>query len=823
MSKRVVIVGGVAGGMSCAARLRRLDESLNIVVFEKGNDVSFANCGMPYYIGGVIPKRSELLVQTPQTLRGRYDLDIRPRHEVVRVDRPNKRVEVKNLQTGETFFDPYDTLVLSPGAAPFRPEFPGSDQPNVFVLNDLADMDAINAATAGAKSVCVVGGGFIGVELIENFTARGLKINLVEMLDQLLPPMDWEMTQPLLQQLKLHDVRTFLGATIASVDGSMIKLAGGHTIDSDFVVLAIGVRPSSRLAADAGLDIGPRGHIKVDAHMRTSDPDIYAVGDVGETTDYMTGEPAAVPLAGPANRQGRIAADNICGHDSKYRGTQGTAIVKLFDLAAASTGMSEKRLKAAGKPYRRVFLHPFHHAKYYPGAAPVSIKLLFSPDGQIYGAQIVGSNAVDSLINVIATAIRGNLTVQDLEHLELAYSPQWGSAKHAINMAGFLAANVLKGDVDVVEPEEAPAGMFWLDVRTREEAEAGSIPGSVVIPVDELRQRVGELPRDKEIAVFCAVGLRGYIACRYLRQHGFKVRNYNGGYRTWCMFHTPKNGSPAPGCCGPADKSCAQPAPTPLDDSAAQTLDVSGMQCPGPIVQVKQAVEKMQDGDIIDVISTDPGFAADIPMWCSRTGNTLVGVAPSGGGKYVAKIQKGGQAGQFNAQPAVGRRGQDDRPHESAGAGGKTIVCFSNDLDKAMATFIIANGAAAMGSPVTIFFTFWGLNILRKPNGPDVAKGLLDRMFGMMMPKGAGRLRLSKLNMGGFGTLLMKHVMKSKNVMDLPALIKTAQDAGVRLVACAMTMDIMGIKKEELIDGVEIAGVANYLGTAETASVNLFI
>lgn len=811
MPKRVVIVGGVAGGMSCAARLRRLDESLEIVIFEKGADVSFANCGMPYYIGGVITDRANMLVQTAESLRGRYALDIRTRHEVTKIDRDARQVEVKNLETGETFQEAYDKLVLSPGAAPFRPDFPGSDQSNVFVLNDLADMDAIHTATAEAKSVCVVGGGFIGLELIENFHARGLKINLVEMLDQVLSPLDWEMTQPLLQQLKLRGVKTFFGTSVASIEGTRIKLGSGHTIDSDFTVLAIGVRPSSGLAAEAALDLGPRGHIRVDAHMRTSDPDIYAVGDVVETTDFITGEPAAVPLAGPANRQGRIAADHIAGQDSAYRGTQGTSIVRVFDLAAASTGMSEKRLKAAGMPYRRVFLHPNHHAKYYPNAVPVSIKLLFSPEGKIYGAQIVGSESVDALIDVLATAIRGNLSVYDLEHLELAYSPQWGSAKHAINMAGFIAANVLKGDIEMIEPEESPADVFWLDVRTEDETDAGMIPGSAVIPVNQLRDRIDELPRDKEIAVYCAVGLRGYIAYRFLKQEGFTVRNYDGGYRTWCMYHTAKDGAPAPGCCAPDQKTCTPPEPDQQPhERPDQTLDVSGLQCPGPIVQVKKGVEKLEPGQVLEVTSTDPGFAADVPAWCDRTGNTLISVTPDGG-KYTARIRKGAPAGAPAAEPA------------ERGERGKTIICFSNDLDKAMATFIIANGAAAMGGPVTIFFTFWGLNILRKPDAPRVKKGLLDKMFGAMMPKGAARLKLSKLNMGGVGTRMMQHVMKSKNVDSLTDLIKNAQDAGVRLVACAMSMEVMGIKKEELIEGVEVAGVAGYLGAAQHADVNLFI
>ncbi len=806
MSKKIVVVGGVAGGMSCAARLRRLDESLDITVFEKGADVSFANCGMPYYIGGVIQDRANMLVQTPAGITNRYGIDVRTRHEVMRIDRAAKQVEVRDLQGGQVFMQPYDKLVLSPGAAPIRPPIPGADGPKVFVLNDLADMDAIAAAVPGARHVCVVGAGFIGLELVENFRMRGLAVSLVELQDHVMPRMDKEMTQPLLQELRLNGVTVFLEESAAGIEGAKVRLKSGTLIESDFVCLCVGVRPAARLANEAGLELGPKGHIRVNAQLQTSDPDIYAAGDAVEVAEFVTGQPAGIPLAGPANRQGRIAADHVAGRDSAYRGSQGTAIVKVFNLAAAQTGLPEQDIQQLGRPYHRVYVHPMQHPRYYPNAKPVSIKLLFGPDGRILGAQVVGPESVDSLINVLATAQRAGMTVSDLEHLELAYAPQWGGAKHPINMAGFVACNVLKGDVALLEADNIPQDIFWLDVRGPEEAEAGQIPGSKLIPVDQLRARHPELPKEKEIGVYCAVGLRGYVAARFLMQQGYRVRNLNGGYRTWCWHQTDKTGLPAKGCC--TDNRCKEIKPS-APAAHTVTLDVCGLQCPGPVVKVREAMEKMAAGEVLEVTASDPGFAADIPAWCERTGNALVEVKPDGG-NYIARIRKEDRAAPQATKAA-------------SAPNGKTIVCFSNDLDRVMATFVIANAAAAMGNAVTIFFTFWGLNVLRKEHPGPVKKGLLDRMFGMMMPKGPRRLSLSKMHMAGMGTRMMKYVMKSKNVASLPELIQSARDAGVKLVACSMSMDVMGIRREELIEGVEIAGAGYYLGKADEGNVNLFI
>lgn len=534
MSKRIVIIGGVAGGMSCAARLRRLDESLEITVFEKGPDVSFANCGMPYFIGGEIQDRASMNVQTAAGIKSRYGIRVFTRHEATRIDRDRREVSVTDLASGAAFVQPYDTLVLAPGAEPLRPPLPGADGERVFTLSNLVDMDAIAAAVPKLRHVCVIGGGFIGLEMVENLHRRGVQVTLVEMLDHVMPPMDLEMAQPLHQELRGKGIALHLEARAQAIEEGRVRLADGAVINSDAVILSAGVRPRTRLAQDCGLACNERGYIQVNEHLCTSDPSIYAVGDAVEVRNLVTGQPAAIPLAGPANRQGRIAADNICGRPSTYRDSQGTCILRLFGLAVAQTGLNERQLREAGTEYRRVYLHPTQHPGYFPGATPIDIKLLFGPEGEIFGAQAVGQEGVDSIINVLATAQRLGATVYDLEHLELAYSPQWGGAKHPVNMIGFVAANVLKGDVEIVEPDAAQEDILWLDVRNPPELEeTGTLPGALHIPLDQLRERHTELPPDRIIGAFCAAGLRGYVACRFLSQHGYRARNLNGGFRSY--------------------------------------------------------------------------------------------------------------------------------------------------------------------------------------------------------------------------------------------------------------------------------------------------
>ncbi len=812
MAKRVLIVGGVAGGMSCAARIKRLDETMDVTVFEKGNAVSFANCGMPYYVGGVIAERESMIVQSAETLRKRYGLNIQTNHEVERIHVSEKAVDVRNLATGESARHEYDVLVLATGAGPMLPPIPGADGPNVYTLNSLSDMDRLRERAVAAQRACIIGAGFIGLELAENLQRLGLSVTVVEMLDQVLPPMDKEMTAPLLQELKLNGVETRLEARVAAIDEGGVRLADGVRIESDLVCLCAGVVPRTGLALEAGLELGPRGHLMVDAAMRTSGPDIYAVGDAVQVTDRITETSTAVPLAGPANRQARVAADNICGRTSEYPGVQGASIIQLFNQKAASVGMSEKRLRQMETPHFRVYIHPMQHARYYPGAVPVSIKGLFSPEGRLLGAQVVGTERVDVVVDVLSTALIAGVTADDLEDLELVYSPQFDSAKSGVNMLGYTANNLIKGDARMIEADAAPRDIFWLDVRDPEETECGVVPGATIIPLESLRERLGELPRDRMIGAYCAVGLRGYIACRMLAQQGFNVYNLNGGYRTWSWFYPSSVGTGASGCIEQA--ACAgcvnDHVATGETQGKTVKLDVCGLQCPGPITKVKQTMESMQPGETLDVVSSDRGFIADIPAWCASTGNTLLEAHPDGA-HYRARIVRGKRE---EAQAA---------PSPTPGKSAKTIVCFSDDLDRVMATFVIANGAAAMNSEVTIFFTFWGLNVLKKQQPPAVKKGLLDTMFGMMMPRGPSQLRLSKMHMAGMGTRMMRHVMRSKKVMSPEELIAAAREAGVKLVACAMSMDVMGVHKDELMDGVEIGGVGAYLGAANDANVNLFI
>jgi len=544
---KLVIVGGVAGGASAAARARRLSEDSHIVLVERGPDVSFANCGLPYYLGGVIAERAKLLVITPERLQTRYRLDVRVRSNVEAIDRAAKTVRIRDLATGRVYDEPYDKLILAPGAAPLRPPIAGIDLPGVFTLRNLQDVDHIKAALdAGVRQAVVVGAGFIGLELVENLVHRGIDTTLVELQDQVLPPFDREMTTPIAATLTDHGVRLILSDSAEAFEqaagGLVVRLKSGQRLAAQLVVLGVGVRPENKLAVEAGLDVGPRGGIRVDELLRTSDPDIYAVGDAVEIKDFVTGEPAQVPLAGPANRQGRIAADNVCGRGVRYRGTQGTAIVGAFGRTAAMTGQSEKSLRRASRSYRAVYVHPAHHAGYYPGAEAMTLKLLFAPDtGRVLGAQAVGGTGVDKRIDVLAVAIAAGMSVYDLEELELAYAPQYGSAKDPVNMAGFVAAGLLRGDhpqLDVATMLAAPVEQrtYLLDVRTPAEFAAGHIPGAVNVPVDELRSRLGELPRDRQIAAYCQVGQRGYLATRILLQAGFSAANLSGGYTTYRLW-----------------------------------------------------------------------------------------------------------------------------------------------------------------------------------------------------------------------------------------------------------------------------------------------
>lgn len=547
--KRILIVGGVAGGASCAARCRRLSEAAEIIIFDRGPYVSFANCGLPYYVGNVIKDEEDLLVATPEMFKNRFNIEVRLRANVTAIDRENQRIEVTDIDKGTTYTEPYDELVLSPGARPIRPNLPGIDLPGIFSLRTIPDSRQIVQwiDQYDANEAVVVGGGYIGMEMTENLHTRGLKVTVVEQMSQVMPLLDLEMVAPIHDTLVSHGIGLYLNDGVAGFDagkGHRIKLTlnSGTEIETDLVILCIGVRPHTSLAQSAGLSIGESGGIKVDTQMRTNDPHIWAVGDAVEVTDILSEQRGVVPLAGPANRQGRIAADVIMGRDSTFRGVQGTSVVGVLDHVVAFTGASEKTLKKLGRweDMEKVYLHPGHHAGYYPGAQPVSLKMIFAKaDGRIVGAQGVGKKGVEKRIDIIAMGIQKGATVFDLEEAELCYAPQFGSAKDPVNMAGMIAANILRGDARVAHWEDVETtDALILDVRDPMEYARDHIEGAINIPVDELRQRMDELPRDREIWTYCFVGQRSYFAARALMQYGFNVKNISGGYNTFSMHES---------------------------------------------------------------------------------------------------------------------------------------------------------------------------------------------------------------------------------------------------------------------------------------------
>ncbi|MBR3200433.1 MAG: DsrE/DsrF/DrsH-like family protein [Mogibacterium sp.] len=839
--KKIVIVGGVAGGASCAARLRRLDEEAHIVLMERGEYISYANCGLPYHIGDVIKSRESLLVSTPEMMKDRFRIDVRTGNEVISINRKGKSVRVRTGD-GQEYDEPYDELVLSTGSSPLKPKIPGIESELIQTLWTVPDTDRIRgmALKGNISTAAVIGGGFIGLEVAENLHRAGLRTVLVEAADQVMPPVDRELAQLLHEHITDQGVELHLGDGVASFkeiteDGKKkirITLASGKTVVTEFVVLSIGLRPNSQLAKDAGLELNEKGGVRVDRLMRTSDESIYAVGDIAEIEDFTTGDRMQYQLAGPANKEGRIAANNICGAAEEYGGTQGTSIAKVWDLAVGMTGKSEKALAAAGKvkgkDYDTIIITQNHHAGYYPGAQPLTIKVIFTHDGsRILGAQIVGAEGVDKRIDVISTAARLGAKATDLAKLELTYAPPYSSAKDPVNMAGFVIRNVLDGLVKFAEWDVLESGgeIQVLDVREDAERMAFELPGSINIPLGRLRDRMNELDTRKPVVVFCSIGVRSYSAARVLMQNGFEdVRVYPAGTRFYRSTHyenftqipeSTENGGPVMS----TDKTAMNSA---ASADISMRLDCSGMQCPGPILKVYEGIQKLEDGQTLEVRASDPGFAKDVVAWCRRTGNSLIYNSKEGF-DYVARIRKGTADNKLSA-PNVRNAAADQSPMVvNSGNDGKTIIVFSGDMDKVMASFIIANGAAALGKKVTMFFTFWGLSVLRKPDKMKVDKSPMEKMFGAMLPRGAEKLKISKMNMGGMGTLMMKKIMKDKNVNTLEELIKSAMDNGVKIVACTMSMDVMGIKPEELIDGVELGGVGYYLGDAEESNVNLFI
>lgn len=811
-----LIIGGVAGGATVAARLRRMDEKANIILFERGKYVSYANCGLPYYIGDTINNREKLFVQTAKGFTDRFRIDIRTEQEVTAIRPDKKEVEIKNLSTGETYTETYDKLVLSPGAEPLRPGIEGIGSKKIFTLRNVPDTDTIKnyVNTENPKRAIVVGGGFIGLEMAENLYDLGIQVDVVEMANQVMAPLDFSMAAIVHRQLTDKGVGLHLEDGVSRFEekdgGVTVHLRSGKQIATDMVLLSIGVRPETKLAKDAGLAIGERGGIAVNDYMQTSDADIYALGDAVEVRHLVTGQPALIPLAGPANKQGRIVADNIVfGNKKKYPGSIGTSIAKVFDLTVAAAGANAKLSQQNNIPYISSYTHGASHAGYYPGAVPLSIKILFAPEnGKLLGAQIVGFNGVDKRIEMLAQVIQRGGTVHDLAELEHAYAPPYSSAKDPVNMAGFVAENILNKKSQIIqwrELAELPADTIRIDVRTHDEYKLGTIPGFINIPVDELREHLDELPKEKPIVVTCAVGLRGYLAYRILVQNGFKhVRNLSGGYKTWSVATAPIKEI--------VSHKPEIPESTSYGNSDSQInllkVDACGLMCPGPVMQLKKNYEALKIGEQLQITATDQAFGKDVTSWCKMTGAELVALENKNG-VVAATIRKQ----EKTASCEISRNNADN----------KTLIVFSDDLDKALASFVIANGAASTGKKVTMFFTFWGLNVIKKQHKPTVTKDIFGKMFGWMLPTHSGKLKLSKMNMGGAGSWMMRLIMKRKRIDSLESLIQQAIDNGVEMIACTMSMDVMGVQKEELMDNVTLGGVASYLERAEEANVNLFI
>ncbi len=804
MTKKIIIIGGVAGGATAATRLRRLSEQDEIILLEKGEFISFANCGLPYHVGGVIKERDSLLLQTVEGMKEQYGLDIRNFSEVKAIDPEKKVVTIENLQSKQIYTETFDQLIISTGAKPIVPAITGLDQAeNVFSLRNIPDMDQIKAYIEQHKvrTATVIGGGFIGLEMMENLHALGINVRLVEMAPQVMPNIDFEMAQQLHMQINLHGVQLILndGLKEFKQNGKRLLLTSGKELATDLTILAIGVLPESSLAKDCGIELGFKQGIKVNQNFQTNYPDIFAIGDVIEVQDFVDQSPTNIPLAWPANRQGHLVADVINDLPIDYSGTQGTSVAKVFELTVAATGNSERLLKNKGLDYHVIHIHPNSHAGYYPNASPLHLKLIFGKDGTILGAQAIGTSGVEKRIDVIATAMKLGATAEQLADLELSYAPPYSSAKDPVNMLGYTADNLLRKHVQTIQWHEVDAllaqGAFFLDVREAFELATGELPDRYLLPLNELRQRLNELPKDQPIYVYCQVGQRGYHAARILMQAGFQVKNLDGGYKTYKFANYQLKELTF------EEKGTAVQQSA---DSAIIEVDACGLQCPGPILKVKEQIDRMTEGQTMVVQASDFGFSADIESWAKNTGNTVLKNEIQGS-KVVATVAKGAAGAEVATV---------------ASADGATMVVFSGDLDKALASLIIATGAAAMGKPVTLFFTFWGLSILKKQK---IKKRGLAKLFDVMLPKNANSLPISEMNMGGAGAVMIKQVMQQKNVDSLPVMIDKAQQLGVKFIACTMSMDIMGIAKEELFDFVEYGGVATYLGDSENANLNLFI
>ena len=812
---KIIIIGGVAGGMSAAARLRRLDEKSDIIVIEKSGYVSFANCGLPYYIGGVIKEKDSLLLETPSTLKEKFNLDVRVKSEAVSINREKKEIKIKNIETNDEYTESYDKLLISTGAKPFVPDIKGLEEAGYLTLRNIEDMEKISSCidSDGYKNAVIIGGGFIGLETAENLKHKNINVTIIEKADQVMAPLDPEMASFIHGEIKRRNIALYLNSDITEISNSgkkkIIKLKSGEVVETDVIIASIGVVPDSELAKNAGLKMSSKGAVEVDEYLKTSDSDIYAAGDVIEIKNAVTGQKALVPLAGPANKQGRTAADNILGREEKYTGTIGTSIMKFFNMTAASTGINEKYLKKQDINYKSLFIIKADHAGYYPGASDIYFKILFEPEtGKIFGAQAVGEKGADKKIDIIATAILGNISVYKLKDLETAYAPPFNSAKDIINYASYMAENIKRDGLETVSWNETDK-IGLIDVRTEDEYNIDHIQGAVNMPLNTLRENMGKLDKNKEYIVYCKVGQRGYNAQRILVNNGYKVKNLNGGFSIYKSALMPQDNRIKFENDIKNDKHRSISG---LNSADKKILDVTGLQCPGPIIKIKNKISELKTGEVLEVKATDPGFENDIKVWTRQTGNTLLNIENTDG-EILAEIKKG-ESFLLSKKP----------DEEAVKENSTSLVIFSGDFDKVFAALVIANGALAMGNSVSIFFTFWGLNVLRKSNYKTRSKkGIIEKCFGIMMPKGVSKLKLSNMNFFGLGRKMINKVMKTKNIESLESLLEQYIENGGKITACTMSMDVMGIKKDELIENIEYGGVATYMENANKANHNLFI
>lgn len=806
---KVIVIGGVAGGATCATRLKRLKSDTQVKIYERDYYISYANCGIPYYIGGIV-KRENLFVIKPEEMKKKNDIDVFVRHEVLRIDPKNKKILVRNLETLEEFEDSYDFLVLSPGASPIKPKLKGIESEKIFTLRTISDADnIIKEIENGKKEVTVVGGGFIGIEVTENLVKRGLKVNLVEALPQVLSFIDKDLIFYVHDELEKNGVNLYLGSKVVEFkENGKIEtiLDNGEGVTSDFVIFSIGVKPEVNLAKEAGITIGETGGILVNEKMQTSDPYIYAIGDAVEIVNYISQTKTRVPLAGPTHKQARVAADNILGLNSKYLGSMGTAIVKVFNVVASSTGLNTETLEKLGIDYKFECLSSFKHAGYYPDAYPLFLKVFYeSKTGKLLGGQAVGYDGVDTIINSLATSLRFGAKITELKDVDFAYSPQFGHAKNPLNIISTMAEDDLSNlapKITIFELDEfIKNGAILIDVREVDETIAHKLPNSINIPLGELKKRINELDKSKTYIICCTKGQRAYNALRIFLDNGFKAMYLSGGLTFYDSCFK---------------KEKIEKFPIKKEEKLDKIedvfkIDAKGLSCPGPLMKLKEALDKTKESAIIEIEATDPGFYRDIQSYCESKNLSLISLEKD---KVIKAVIKKGEVKEtpYNKEEKVTKEDNS-----------LSIILFSNDFDKVMASLIIGNGALSMGKKVSIFCTFWGLNILRKDYKVQVKKNFVEKMFGIMMPRGAKKLTLSKLNMLGVGTKMMKGIMKKYNVYTPDELLNSFIKSGGKVIACTMTMSLMGIKKEELIDGVEEGGVGTYLSFAEKSGINLFI